>query len=200
MPQYTLTAPDGKRYIVNAPEGMSQADILSKAKTQLGIEDRASAPASTEDFNTLLDKYFPVSAPEEDVPISRTLSGTLGAGWERGKARTGSFFTDILPALAGSVVGADDYARQQLEEAAAKEQALQESIPAQFQSLKDVKGIGDIPAFVAETIGEQLPNLLTSLVGGGVGGYAAKRIAQKAGKELLEDYTDRKSTRLNSSH
>ena len=76
-----------------------------------------------------------------------------------------------------------------LEEAAAKEQALQESIPAQFQSLKDVKGIGDIPAFVAETIGEQLPNLLTSLVGGGVGGYAAKRIAQKAGKELLEDYT-----------
>ena len=189
MPQYTLTAPDGKRYIVNAPEGMSQADILSKAKTQLGIEDRARAPASTEDFNTLLDKYFPVSAPEEDVPISRTLSGTLGAGWERGKARTGSFFTDILPALAGSVVGADDYARQQLEEAAAKEQALQESIPAQFQSLKDVKGIGDIPAFVAETIGEQLPNLLTSLVGGGVGGYAAKRIAQKAGKELLEDYT-----------
>jgi hypothetical protein len=189
MPQYTLTAPDGKRYIVNAPEGMSQADILSKAKTQLGIEDRASAPASAEDFNTLLDKYFPVSAPEEDVPISRTMSGALGAGWERGKARTGSFFTDILPGLAGSVVGADDYARQQLEEAAAKEQVLQESIPAQFQSLKDIKGIGDIPAFVAETIGEQIPNLLTSLVGGGVGGFAAKRIAQKAGKELLEDYT-----------
>lgn len=32
MPKYKITGPDGKSYVVNAPEGASQDDVLAYVK------------------------------------------------------------------------------------------------------------------------------------------------------------------------
>lgn len=44
MAKYRVTAPDGSRYVVNAPEGASQADVLKYAQSQFQSTKPASEP------------------------------------------------------------------------------------------------------------------------------------------------------------
>ena len=153
MPKYIVTAADGKEYNVNAPEGTPQEDIVRYVQKQLGYEPTPVAEPEEED---VFAKYKP----------QRGAFGAFGSGVSRGFTRLGSTFGDVLPALGASALGFDDYAKRQMEEAAATEEQLRRTNRAQFESLSDVKGPGDWLPFVAETIGEQVPNLLTSLIPG----------------------------------
>jgi hypothetical protein len=89
----------------------------------------------------------------------------------------------------GSAVGADEYAKRQLEEAAVKEAALPAPV---FESYKDVGGIGDAAKFVLETVGEQVPNLGMALGTALTGGAAApallggRALATKAATEAAK--------------
>jgi len=102
--------PDGGIYQVEAPEGTTDTQAYQYALSQ--------APP-----------------PKKEVGLGEA----FGIGLERGVGRFGSTITDIIPALAGSAVGADEYAQRQLEEAAAKEAALPAAV---FDSYKDVGGRG----------------------------------------------------------
>ena len=223
MPNYVLTAPDGRQYDVVAPEGATEDEIIRRAASELGYALPAVQEIPEATPVEGLDLFAGIRRPEE-IPIERGFFGALGAGAERSMARAGSLITDVLPALAGSMVGADEYARRQLEEAQAKEEALQARLPAQFPSYKDVADIGDFPVFAAETIGEQVLNLATSLIAGGlggvaarliagglggvaartapsliaggIGGLAAKQAAKKAGKELAESQLEKRLAAL----
>ena len=141
MATFEIQMPDGGVYQVEAPEGTTDAQAYQYALTQ-------------------------VPPPEPEVGIGEAFS----TGFERGVGRLGSTVTDIIPALVGSAVGADEYAQRQFQEAAEKEAALPAPI---FPSYKDVEGVGDFTKFVAETIGEQIPNLGVALGTALTGGAAA---------------------------
>jgi len=133
-----------------------------------------------------LDAQFaPAPLPEPEVGLGEA----FGIGLERGVGRFGSTITDIIPALAGSAVGADEYAQRQLEEAAVKEAALPAPV---FESYKDVGGVGDAAKFVLETVGEQVPNLGLALGTALTGGAAApallggRALATKAATEAAK--------------
>ena len=79
----------------------------------------------------LAKQFTPAQPAKREVGIGEA----AGIGFERGVGRFGSTITDIIPALVGSAVGADEYAKRQLEEAAAKEAALPAPV---FESYKDV--------------------------------------------------------------
>ena len=111
-------------------------------------------------------QFLPPPLPEPEVGIGEAFT----TGFERGVGRLGSTVTDIIPALVGSAVGAEEYAQRQFQEAAEKEAALPAPI---FPSYKDVEGVGDFTKFVAETIGEQIPNLGVALATALTGGAAA---------------------------
>ena len=83
--------PDGGTYQVEAPEGTSDTQAYQYALSQ-------------------------VPPPKREVGIGEA----AGIGFERGVGRFGSTITDIIPALVGSAVGADEYAKRQLEEAATR--------------------------------------------------------------------------------
>lgn len=142
---------------------MADLDIVNQAFK------KARAAGDTENatrFAQMLVNAAPPAPPEPEVGIGEA----FGRAFERGKGRTASTFTDVIPALVGSAVGAEDYAQRQLQEAAEKQAAL----PApEFESFKDVEGIGDFTKFVAETIGEQIPNLALTLATAVTGGAAA---------------------------
>ena len=119
-----------------------------------------------------------------ELPKSELTTGEMASrAFTRGAKRLGSAFGDIIPAMGASALGFEDYAKKQLEEAAATEAEIQRYYRPQYPDLASVKGIGDVPGFALETIAEQVPNLATSLIPGvGAGALAARAGAGMAGK------------------
>jgi len=138
-----------------------------------------------EEIKGLIASKFPDIATRSTAP-EKGLLDTFGGGVSRGLSRLGSTFTDIIPAMAGSAIGADEYAQEQFAEAAEKQRVSELFNPTQFASYKDVEGIGDFTRFVGETIGEQVGNLglitATALTGGALAPAAVgARVGQLAG-------------------
>ena len=100
---------------------MSDLDLVMQAFNKAQAEGNTEAAKSFAQMALDLDAQFaPAPLPEPAVGIGQALS----TGFERGVGRLGSTVTDIIPALVGSAVGADEYAQRQFQEAAEKEAAL----------------------------------------------------------------------------
>lgn len=144
---------------VSFPEGMSEKQIRAEAQRM--------ASAAAEKLT-----YKP---DYRDLGIGQLMYG----GFRRAASGLGSTITDLLPGLAGAAFGQEDYARQQLEEAAQKQQAIREQFPTAFGTYKDVRGIGDAPEFISETLGELTPDIVAMLTGAGALGAVGRRAAVK---------------------
>ena len=112
------------------------------------------------------------------------LGSLMAGGFKRAASGLGSTITDTLPALAGSALGFNDYAKEQLAEAAEKRKQSEMENPTGFKSYKDVRGVGDAAGYVAETIGELGPDILGLLTGAGAGATIGKRVAARGVEEL----------------
>lgn len=123
-----------------------------------------------------------LQTPEPAPPPKR---GNFAQGWGVGvaglKATAGG-----LGAFAGDVIGSDrmrqaglDYAREQGDIASAG-----------TRKVEDINSIGDAADFVPYALGTAMPSILTTILGGGVGGIAgkviAKQLATNATKEMLK--------------
>ncbi|NDB59035.1 hypothetical protein EB001_11340 [bacterium] len=156
MAQYTINTPQGP-LVVNGPEGATQDEVFAAAK-QL-IVDRQEAEA----INLA------------NAPVDYTMGEAASKALTRGFKQTGSALFDVLPAMVGSAVGADEYAKRQMQEAAQTQKEIQESYAPEVKSYKDVSGLGSAAKFGVETVLEQVPNLLTSIIPGvGGAGLAAR--------------------------
>ena len=161
---------------------MATVEQLSQAlKNAHAAGDTAAAQKLAGALKAQGSFQAPVATPELG------LVDTFTGGVSRGLDRLGSTFTDVIPAMAASVVGADEYAQEQFAEAEEKQALSQRLNPTQFESFKEVEGIGDFTRFAAETIGEQFGNLGltvgTALTGGALAPVvgAAKATGQLAG-------------------
>lgn len=112
------------------------------------------------------------------------LGSLMVGGVKRSLSSLGSTATDTLPAFLGAAFGFDDYAREQLKEAAEKKKQSEMENPTGFKSYKDVRGVGDAAGFIAETIGELGVDILGLLGGAGVGASIGKRVAARGVEEL----------------
>jgi hypothetical protein len=110
-------------------------------------------------------------------------------GVSRGVSRLGSTFGDVIPAIGASALGFDDYAQRQMAEAKASQEELARTNPAQFDSYKQVEGVGDAARFALETLGETTPDILAAIGSGGVGSAIAKRGATKLAERELAAIT-----------
>lgn len=152
MAKYSVTSPEGKRYVVTGPEGASQQEVLQAVFDQLGIKP-----------------------PEPERP-ERTLTQEVTAGFRRGKERFKSTLGDVLPAMVASGLGFEDYAKKQMAEAAETERQIAEYNPPSYRSFREIEGPRSALGYAAETLGEVTPDILTSLIPGGIGGAAARRV------------------------
>lgn len=160
MAKYTVTSPEGKRYVVTGPEGASQQEVLQAVFDQLGIK------------------------PQEPERPDRTLTQEVTAGFRRGKERLKSTLGDVLPAMVASGLGFEDYAKKQMAEAAETERQIAEYNPPSYRSFREIEGPRSALGYAAETLGEVGPDVLASLIPGGVGGVAARRIGTAGLREL----------------
>lgn len=112
--------------------------------------------------------------PEEE----RSLAGEAGAGVARGIDQTQAMGFGLL-GLMGEVLeveglsdlGVEGYKRN-MEEAAKNMASVQDPF-------EEIGGVGDAALYATGVLSEQLPQLMLSLLGGGVGGVAAKTVAKK---------------------
>jgi hypothetical protein len=121
-----------------------------------------------------------------EIPQAELTTGEMaGRAFERGKKRLSSTFGDLLPGMVASGLGFDEYAKQQMEEAGATEEEIQTYYAPQYQSYKDIEGVGSALGFGLETVVEQIPNILTSLIPGVGAGAVAGRTALAATAKTL---------------
>jgi len=173
MAEYKVEGPDGKIITMEGPDNATDEQILGFAKQQY----LANLPPDYS-FGQLASKSF-----------------------DRGLERFKSTYGDVLPAMVGSALGFDDYAKRQMEEAAQSERKIQETMRPQFASFRDVNWANpiDISKFIVETTGEQVVNLAGVLVPGGVGAKVGEKLATKAAiKKLAPKVSDEASKKLAS--
>ena len=162
MAEYKVTSPEGKQYVITGPEGASKQDVLNAVFDKLGIK------------------------PQEPPRPDRTLGQEIGAGFRRGKERLKSTLGDVLPAMVYSGLGMEEEAKKQMAEAAQSERDIAEYNPPSYRSYKEVIDPRSAFGYAAETIGEAGPDILASLIPGGIGGTAARRIGVAGLRELGE--------------
>lgn len=155
MPIYRVQAPNGKIYKVEGPENADPNALFGFVQNQLEAEHLDEMRRG---------EYGP------------GLLGTLTGGVSRGAKRLGSTFGDVVPAMAASALGFDEYAKKKMEEAAQTEREIQATNRPLFESYKQISGPMDALKYGIETIGEQVPNIATSLIPGVGAGAAATRL------------------------
>ena len=123
---------------------------------------------------------------EEPEPTKDTgLLDMTGRAVMRGAKQLGSTFGDVIPAMVGSAFGADEYAKRQMQEAAATQEEIKEKYAPRYESYRDVKGLGDVLPYILETGAEQIPNIASVLLPGGVAGMGGRALAGRAATEAL---------------
>ena len=100
-------------------------------------------------------EYAEAQIPKVEFdPRELSLGTQLKGGFKRAASGIGSLVTDVVPAIGGSLLGFEDYAREQMAEAAEKRRAAEFESPTAYKKLSDIRGVGDVPGFLAEALGE----------------------------------------------
>jgi len=177
MALYKVQGPNGKFHEFKGPEGLSQNFVNSMA------QDYFEAPA-------------PVAAPVEPKGATGFIPSVM-----RGGRGISSLLGDVAPAMIGKAFGADEYAKKQMQEAAAYQKETEKLYPAEVASYKDIDSVGKALTYIKESIGEAIPSILPSIFTGGAAAmigrpaivaaekaaqdFAAKEVARAAAKNIL---------------
>ena len=168
MPIARFQMPDGRIARFEVPEGTSPEEAQSLVQQELQQESK------------------PVESTESITP-DYTTGEAFKKALIRGGKQLSSAFGDVIPAIGASALGFDEYAKRQMEEAADTQREIAARYRPEVESYKDVKDLGSAGTYFVETLGEQLPNLLTSLVPGGIGGTIARRGAVAAAETAAKN-------------
>ena len=144
MPEYTIQdAETGRELIVEGAIPPTPADMEELFAAEYQREEAALAPPVEEVIPEPLIEYpTEVEAPEDPIDPEEELGilGTFTGGASRGFGRLGSTFTDIIPAIAGSAIGNEEYALAQLAEAEEKRRVSELKILRNLKAIKKLKG------------------------------------------------------------
>jgi len=108
-----------------------------------------------------------------DIPLGRQFSNSL----QRGLGGLGATGSEAM-GLGASALGFDEAANRYLAEGKAKRQELEERYPTSYSSLSGIRGPSDVAGFIAESVGENLPNVGLMALTGGAGSLAARGAAK----------------------
>lgn len=175
MAQFEVMSPSGQKYLVEAPDNASQADLISAVKQK---ETPRQSIVSASD----LDQISP-RKQSYGTMASRSLS--------RGASRVGNTLWNETPALLQSFVGNNNAAIENLKKAKEWEEDLQYKNPKQYQSWKDVNGVGDLAGYVLENSAEQVANIGLSLATGIGGGTLARAAISSGAKKAAENLAEK---------
>ena len=156
-------------------EAASFSDLKVEPAPEEPVEEPEPEQAGLPDW---LSKYEATDPLYRFTPPPRGLSEEIGVGVSRGVDQTQALGFGLV-GLMGEALGVkevsdfgiDGYVRN-MEEAA-------ENLASVQDPFEEIGGVGDAALYAAGVLGEQIPQLLLSVAGAGIGGLAAKTIAKK---------------------
>ena len=182
MPQIDLNA--------SLKAGYSLAEIAEGLARESKVDIKASRAAGYNDWEIIQG----LNKPEPG------LGELFTRGVKRSVGELGVTAGDVLPALVAGAVLPDEKARpfveRQLKEAAETREELEKKYPTKYKSYKDVEDIGSGAGYVAERVGELVPDIGPSLVTGLVGRYAGKRMAREAADKTANELAQKTELEL----
>lgn len=189
MATYRIKTPTGEQYYVDAADNASREDILGALRLQLEPQEpKEETPVKAPEDEFSFTNY----APPEDV----TSWGLFKKGLSRSGSQMSSLIGDVAPAFLASSVGADEYAKQQMEEAQAAQEEIARTNPPRYSSVSDIgkerPWYEDIVPFAAESLGEQGANIATMLIPGGAGAVLGRRAALGAAERALAESAEKR--------
>lgn len=179
MAQYRAKGPDGRMYKFDGPAGLTDEAASFFLNQYLQFDQAPPAFEPT-----------PAPAPTPETGFIPSV--------KRGFKQLGMLGGDILPAMVGRAVGADEYAERQLQEAAATQREIQEKYPAAVPSYTDIKSVGDAVTYITEAVGEAIPSLIPSLFTGGAAAILS-RPATAAAMQTAREVATAEATRAAAS-
>ena len=155
MPIARFQMPDGRIARFEVPEGSTPE--VAQSLMQQELQNQA----------------INLDAVKPDYTVGEAASKAL----TRGAKQIGSAVFDVLPAMAASGLGFDDYAKQQMGEAQQTQEEIQKYYAPEVTSYKEATTPGKMGTYALETIVEQVPNLASMFIPGGVGAAVGRRAA-----------------------
>ena len=116
----------------------------------------------------------------------------FGAGFSAGIKQTQGLLGGGLPALIQSAIGDEDDAFEYLQYYNQKMQEASD-LGGDFQRVEDIDGAEDAVQWLTYTLGQALPSIGTSIIGGGLGGAAVQYGAKKFIAESVEAQVKKKA-------
>lgn len=110
---------------------------------------------SREQIGQFIASKFPGVYDQPEPAIGDIFASALA----RGGINLEATLKDELPAYLASIIGQDEYAKEQLAQAEERRAAAAEQYPTQYGSFKDVESLGDVGGFIAEKFAENVPIL-----------------------------------------
>lgn len=164
MALYKVKGPDGKLHEFQGPDGMPENMV-----------------------NLLAGDYFQPEAAPTPVTKPQAETGFIPSVMRGGRGMY-SLLGDVAPAMIGKAVGAEDYAKRQMQEAAAYQKETEEKYPSAVPSYTDIKSVGDLGTYIVESVGEAIPSIIPSLFTGGASailGRTAVAAARSAAEKTV---------------
>ena len=129
MATYNVKGPDGKLHEFQGPAGMPN-DLV----------------------NLLANDYFHTEEAPAPPPAPKAETGFIPSVIRGGRGIS-SLLGDVAPAMAAKALGYDEYAKKQMQEAAAYQKETEEKYPSAIPSFSDIKGPGDALTYIVESVG-----------------------------------------------
>ena len=139
-----VRAPDGK--LVRFPDEMPNQEIRARIA--------AAYPGAYDKPEPAIGDIFASALARGGINLEATLK-------------------DELPAYLASIIGQDEYAKEQLAEAEQRRAAAEEQYPTQYGSFEDVESIGDVGGFITEKFAENLPQIGGVVIPSAIAGAVA---------------------------
>lgn len=161
------------------------------------------------DFKRIRDnvqKMVDQSAPEFDIDgylesegftprefkLANQNFGTFMSAVKRGGKNVGSLVADWVPIMGATALeklapdawkpSIQSYKERQMKEAVATQEEIAKKLPAEYESYKEIEGVGDALGYAKEAVGESLASFLPGIVTGGVGSIASRGAVKAAGE------------------
>ena len=140
---------------------------------------------------TIRDKYQVAPVDYREQGLGALASSGLQRSYEGLK---GTIF-DLIPALGAATIGADDYAKQQLDEYKERMEKAEQANPTAFTSYKQADSFGNALGYGAETIGELGPDIAAFTASLLTGSMGAGALARRGTAEVVEGLAEKLAKR-----
>ena len=134
-----------------------------------------------------LPKTYNQAAPE---PESGNFVRGLNAGVNQAQALGGG-----LKAAVGSLVGQDDWVASGMQDYVRNMEEA-EGYAGDVMSVTDIESVTDASAWMAYTLGTLVPDVVSAVALGGVGGVVAKSVVKKGAQKFAEDKVENAAQEL----